>query len=88
MTWTRSSSTGAVLRRHEPLSGWAGEVLVCTTGNLVDLLSTQRRVSGTTTADSMFDRLAWTCPRTRIGLVRRVVRRATGIGLRGARGHA
>ncbi len=48
--------------RDEPLSGWAGEVLVCTTGNLVDLLTTQRRVWDPTTADSMFDRLAWTLP--------------------------
>ena len=48
--------------RDEPLSGWAGEVLVCTTGNLLDLLVAQKRVWQPAEVDLMFERLMWTLP--------------------------
>lgn len=48
--------------RDQPLSGWVGEVLVCTTANLVDLLTSQKRVWDPASADQMFDRLVWTLP--------------------------
>src|SRR4051794_1163993 len=48
--------------RDEPLSGRVGEVLVCTTSNLVDLLTSQKRVWDPDSAELMFDRLVWTLP--------------------------
>jgi hypothetical protein len=48
--------------REEPVAGWAHGVLVCTTGNLVELLTTQKRVWEPPQADQMFDRLTWTLP--------------------------
>jgi hypothetical protein len=48
--------------RDEPMSGWAQEVLVCTTSNLVELLTTQKRVLAPADVDQMFDRLTWALP--------------------------
>src|ERR1700712_5339342 len=55
--------------RDESLSGWASNVLVCTTSNVVDLLTTQRRVWSQAEADLVFDRIAWVLPEStyRIG---------------------
>ena len=41
--------------RDEPVSGWARDVLVCTTGNVVDLLTTQKRVLASDQVDQVFD---------------------------------
>jgi hypothetical protein len=48
--------------RDEPVSGWVHDVLVCTTDNVVDLLTTQRRVWDAEEADQWFERLKWTLP--------------------------
>ncbi len=43
--------------RDEPVSGWVHGVLVCTTGNLVEQLTSQRRVWERAEADQVFERL-------------------------------
>ncbi len=48
--------------RDEQLSGWAGDVLVCTTANLVDVLTAQKRVWLPDEVDRMFNRLMWILP--------------------------
>jgi hypothetical protein len=55
--------------RDEALSGRASDILVCTTSNVVDLLTTQRRVWSQAEADLVFDRIAWVLPEStyRIG---------------------
>lgn len=48
--------------RDEPITGWAGEVLVCTAGNLVDVFTSQRRVWDAARAKRVFDGLTWALP--------------------------
>ena len=48
--------------RDEEISGRVGDVLVCTTANVVEVLTAQRRVWGAEEADQWFDRLKWTLP--------------------------
>ena len=46
----------------EPVSAWVGDVLVCTTASLVDLLVTQRRVVEADRVEELFTRLTWALP--------------------------
>ena len=48
--------------RAESVSGWAHDVLVCTTGNLVEQLQAQPPVWEPAEAERMFDRLSWVLP--------------------------
>src|SRR3954447_4904968 len=50
--------------REEPISGWAREVLVYTTGNIVELLTSQKRVLALEEVDQLFERLTWSLPST------------------------
>jgi hypothetical protein len=46
----------------EPVWAWVGDVLVCTTANVVDLLVTQRRVFAADKVDDLFNVLKWLLP--------------------------
>jgi hypothetical protein len=48
--------------RDEPVSGWARDVLVCTAGNVVDLLTTQKRILEPAQVDQLFDLVQWSLP--------------------------
>jgi hypothetical protein len=48
--------------RDEPISGWARDVLVCTAGNVVDVLTSQRRLLDPAEVDRMFDLVSWSMP--------------------------
>src|SRR3954451_11751127 len=45
--------------RDEPMAAWVGDVLVCTTANVVELLMSQRRVWEAERVDECFTKVTW-----------------------------